>query len=337
MKQEKSRRSAELSEHIPEMVVRLLRRIEADPHERVALVGFGEGMKWLYRLLSEQGASPLLCDWRDEFVGYDCSGGLVTRLESVTALDDVLLVLCVGDDVDAMKSGVTYLMDKQFERLPVIYDVVEPSDPFDQEEPYATIARRARARATSMISDHKLFNLIQYVKNTAGVEGEVVEFGTFNGGSSAMIVEAVNHYGVKPVALFDSYEGIPASKYGLDYRWTGAFSNNSYAQVRDAFKDCPHVRIIRGNFVKTHTEIAGRVSFCHIAVDTLEAAKTLLEAMWPRLSPGGIIAVDDYGSFPNAIPLTVECDVFCREHPEAFAFLSHHTGIFIMKRECSAQ
>lgn len=334
MKQERSRRSVELAEHIPEIVTRLLRRIESDPHERIALLGFSEAMKWIYRLLAEAGRPPLLCDWRPEFVGYDCSGGTVVHIDRIRSLDDPLLVLCV-DDVNAIKSGVRHLIENRFDDVATIYEVAEPYEPYDQEEPYRTIATRARARAQSMIADDKLFNLIQYIKCTTGIDGEVVEFGTFNGGSSAMIVEAVNHYGVRPVALLDSFEGIPRSRYGLDYRWTGSFSNNSYAEVKAAFSDCPHVRVIKGNFVETHKAITGRVSFCHIAVDTLEASHTLLDAVWPRLSPGGIIVVDDYGSFPNAIPLTVAADRFAESHPDAFAFLLHWTGMFLMKRHGS--
>ena len=43
--------------------------------------------------------------------------------------------------------------------------------------------------------------------------------------------------------------------------------------------------------------------------------------MWPKLSPRGIIAVCDYGSFPNAIPLTVFLDEFIKKiNSDAFVF-----------------
>ena len=38
--------------------------------------------------------------------------------------------------------------------------------------------------------------------------------------------------------------------------------------------------------------------------------------MWPKLSVGGIIVARDYGSFPNALPLTVYVDNFIKNIDE---------------------
>ncbi|MEQ1772373.1 MAG: TylF/MycF/NovP-related O-methyltransferase [Burkholderiales bacterium] len=332
IKLDKNPLSLTTEHYIPELVRKLLLRIEAESFTNIALYGFSEPMKWLYRLLRERGGKSKLYDWRNDLVGYDCGGGIVEHVSKIKDAKDTLLVVCV-DNHDAIKAGIRYLIDNHYDSLPAIYELTEPHDPFTLEHPFRGIRERARARAISMISDEKLFNLAQYIGLTAHIEGTVVEFGSFQGGSSAVIIEAVNHFGKKPVMIFDSYEGIPKSRYGLDHRWQMTFSNNSYAQVKNAFKDCDNVQVIKGNVIDTMKMVKAPVTFCHIAIDTLEACEAALNAIWPMLAPEGIIVVDDYGSYPNCIPLTVMTDKFCEGKLEAFKFLTQWTGVFIMKRK----
>ena len=54
-----------------------------------------------------------------------------------------------------------------------------------------------------------------------------------------------------------------------------------------------------------------------MASDTYESGELLLNFMWPKLSKGGIICVCDYGSYPNALPLTVYVDNFKTIEDEA--------------------
>lgn len=318
--------------YLPEVVPKLLKRIEAEKFANIALYGFSEPMKWLYRLLRERDLQPRLYDWRQDFVGYDCGGGVVEHVEEIEGARDTLLVVCV-DDPEAIKAGIRYLIENDYDSLPSIYELMEPHDPFAREQPFRGIRERARSRAISMVTDEKLFNLVQYIGLTAHIEGTVVEFGSYQGGSSAVIVEAVNHFGKKPVLIFDSYEGIPKSKYGLDHRWHMSFSNNSYAQVKNAFRDCENVQVVKGNVLDTMNMVKAPVTFCHVAIDTLEACEAALNTIWPILAPEGIIVVDDYGSYPNCIPLTVMTDKFCEGKSDAFKFLTQWTGVFIMKRK----
>ena len=323
--------SRSINYYVPPLVGKLLARIEQERFSRIGLFGFSDAMKWLYRILREKGIQTELYDWRNDFVGYDCGGGVVRNVKEVNDATDILLVLC-PDNVNQMRDAVSFLLDNKLTKTPVIYEATEGYNPFYQESPYKEIAAKAKARAISMIEDEKLHNLIQSIKGIAHVPGEVVEFGTFNGGSAAIIVEAVNHFGKKPVLLFDTFKGIPKSRYGLDHRWSGTFSNNSYAQVKNAFKDLDHVQVFDGPVAETHTKVKGPVSFCHIAIDTLESAELLINYIWPMLSPGGMISVDDYGSFPNCLPLTVITDRLLKDRKPAFMWHTvATTGFFAIK------
>ena len=48
-------------------------------------------------------------------------------------------------------------------------------------------------------------------------------------------------HGCSMVWLFDTFSGIPDSRYGLDFHWNGSFADNSYAAVKDAFLDMKNV------------------------------------------------------------------------------------------------
>tara|TARA_B100000965_G_scaffold405215_1_gene438378 strand:- start:1038 stop:2045 length:1008 start_codon:yes stop_codon:yes gene_type:complete len=320
-----------VEDYYPKVTSRLLNRILKVNPKDVVLFGFSDNMKWLLRLLQENSITPILTDWREKYANYDCGGHQMVPLEKLEDTEDTLLVVCV-EEINDLKDGINFLFNLGKHKLKIIYDRTDLNIPFRQEEPYKGISDRARKRAISMISDAQLFDLIQYIDQTKDVEGDVVEYGSLYGGSGAVIAEAVKHFGEKPVWLFDTFSGIPDSRYGLDFHWNGSFSDNSYAAVRDAFSDMSNVKVIKGNICETYNKVTNPISFGYLASDTIESGELLMNFMWPKLSPGGIICVCDYGSFPNAIPLTVYIDEFIKKiASEAFIFRADNCGIFIRK------
>jgi O-methyltransferase len=318
-------------DYVPAVVNRLLNRIISIQPEKAVLYGFSKNMRWLLRLMREMGCDPALADWRTKFIGYDCGGKKVRSITDFRSEKNCLLIMAL-EDIGSIKEGMKYLFFNELNDLPVIYDRTEYYSHFHQEDPYRLISERARNRAISMISDAQLFDLIQYVSLTKNVPGDVVEFGSLYGGSGAIIAEALNHYGKRPLWLFDTFKGIPQSRYGLDYCWNNSFTDNSFSEVRDAFKDLDNVKVIAGNILETFNLVTNPISFGYLASDTLESGEALLNFMWPKLSPGGIIAVCDYGSFPNCIPLTMYCDHFFSDKQDAFIFYPANLGIFVMKK-----
>jgi len=324
--------SLSVADYIPSVVQRLLKRIDAEEFSQIALYGFSDNMKWLFTLLRERKVDAILCDWRNEFIEYDCGGKDLVSVDSLNDNPNTLVVICV-EEIQEMKGAIRYLIDNKMSKMPVIYDRSEDHSPYHQEQPYKGIAERARSRAISMIAEAQLFDLIQFIGLTKDVDGDVVEYGSLHGGSGAIISEAVKHFGEKPVWLFDSFAGIPKSRYGLDHRWAGSFSNNSFSEVKSAFKDMDNVTVVNGNICETYDTVKNDISFGYLASDTLETGELLLNFMWPKLSLGGIIAICDYGSYPNCVPLTVMTDKFFEDKPDAFIFHPTRVGIFIMKRE----
>lgn len=322
-----------VEDYYPKVVVRLLNKILNVNVEKVVLYGFSDNMKWLIRLLLQRSIIPILADWREKFIGYDCGGYKVVSVDELEDSSKTLLTIC-EEEINHMKDGIGYLHSLGKNKIKVIYDRTDSNLPFVQEEPYKGISERARARAISMISDAQLFDLIQFIENTKDVNGDVLEYGSLHGGSGAVIAEAVKFFGKKPVWLFDTFDGIPESRYGLDFHWNGSFSNNSFKQVRDAFSDMENVSVVKGNICDTYNKATDNpISFGYLASDTLESGELLMNYMWPRLSPGGIIAVCDYGSFPNALPLTVYLDKFIKKiKSKAFIYRPEKMGLCLVKK-----
>jgi len=320
-------------DYIPEVVNRLINKINSSMMDKIVLYGFGDNMKWLYRILRENGIDPILCDWRKKYIKYDCGGENLVSIDSIKNDDKTIVISCI-DEINDLKNSINYIIENNFSELKIIFDISESNSPFNNENPYKDIAKRALNRARSMISNEQLFDLIQFISQTKSVEGDILEFGSLHGGSGAVIAEAVNHYcKEKKVFLFDTFSGIPDSKYGLDYHWKNSFSNNSYEEVKNAFSDMKNVSVIKGNIIDTHKIINNKISFLYLASDTFETGKLILNKFWKKISKGGIIAICDYGSFPNCLPLTVYVDIFIEnKQNEIFVYRPERVGIFIIKK-----
>ena len=63
--------------YIPDVSKRLFQKIIESNSKKIALIGFGENLRWLNRLLKEIKINPLLLDWRKEYKSFDCGGDIV--------------------------------------------------------------------------------------------------------------------------------------------------------------------------------------------------------------------------------------------------------------------
>ncbi len=333
MKNKKEFEPVQVDQYYPKIVIRLLEKILKLNSKKIVLFGFSDNMKWLVSLLCQKSIEVDLYDWRQKFINYDCGGKYILHVDNLKDDPDTFIIVC-EEEINSLKNGISYLQKLGKNKINVIYDKSSPNLPFREEEPFKSIASNAQNRAISMISDTQLFDLIQFIKQTRKVEGDVVEFGSLHGGSGAVIAEAVKYFGEKQIWLFDTFEGIPVSKYGLDYNWNGSFSNNSFSEVRNAFKDLKNVKVIKGNIGETYKLVQNKISFGYIASDTYETVEILLKFLWSKLSVDGIICICDYGSFPNALPLTVFVDEFIEKiEDEVFTYRPDKFGIFLIKKK----
>ncbi len=322
-----------MEDYIPNVVKRFFKKINTEKFNKIVLLGFSDNMKWLNTILKKNELDFRLADWRSEFLEYDCGGDKLTSILDIDDSDATLVIVC-NEKINEIKDAINFIIDNHLMKFKYLFDNYIDNDPFNHESPYMEIAFKAKSRAISMISNDQLFDLIQFIEQTSEVEGDIVEFGSLHGGSGAVIAEAVNYFSPqKKVLLFDTFKGIPKPKYGLDYHWGDSFMNNSFMEVSKAFSDLKNVDVIQGNLNQTHVKVENRISFGYIASDTYESGILLLDYLWNKLNKGGIIAICDYGSFPNCYPITVAVDRFLKEKKnEVFVYRPSKLGIFILKK-----
>jgi hypothetical protein len=193
-----------------------------------------------------------------------------------------------------------------------------PSIPPDIDtEAAATIAR---VRPYTMTSPERLFSLIQAVRHVcaAKIPGDVVECGVWRGGSMMAVARTLVECGerTRPLHLFDTFEGMSSPgekdvdidgqeagallrsqrKEDPDSVWCYAPLEEVRARLADTGYDMSHVRFIKGKVEDTIPAHAPeRITILRLDTDWYESTRHELEHLYPRLSPGGVLIVDDYG------------------------------------------
>ena len=160
-----------------------------------------------------------------------------------------------------------------------------------------------------------LWNLCQDVF-TQGVPGCLVECGVWRGGSSAIMGLALRHAREeRNLHLFDSFEGLPepgerdgaAAVTYSDGRSQGALASihkceAGLAEVQGLLleklrlpKKCVqfHVGWFQ-NTVPADALSLGQIAVLRLDGDWYESTRVCLEHLYPLLSPGGVLILDDY-------------------------------------------
>ena len=143
-----------------------------------------------------------------------------------------------------------------------------------------------------------------------GVEGDVIEAGAWRGGATVLMRAALDSStdsGDRTVWVADSFQGFPESETETPdhVRFTTFlrdfdFLAVSLEEVRENFARFGlerGVRFVPGFFKDTLPELTDRRwAIVRLDGDTYEATQVALECLYPGLSPGGYLIVDDYAT-----------------------------------------
>jgi O-methyltransferase len=166
------------------------------------------------------------------------------------------------------------------------------------------------ADALTMIGMQRLTSLQQCVETVLDqdVPGDLVECGVWRGGASILMRAVLATYGDEKrcVWLADSFAGVPppdTAHYKADkgiklHRAAGVLAV-SETQVRANFERYglldDQVRFLPGWFKDTLQDAPiDRIAVLRLDGDLYESTIQALDALYPRLSPGGFCIVDDY-------------------------------------------
>lgn len=141
----------------------------------------------------------------------------------------------------------------------------------------------------------RLVSLCNLCIQAQSVEGETIEIGCYKGRTAALLASLINH----KIILYDSFQGL--SEPGPQDTNKPPFvqgSNQADAdEVLDYFRThhLPEPVIVKKWLGELDAnELPTQIRFCHIDVDLYEPTLRAMRLVWPRMSKGGVVIVDDY-------------------------------------------
>lgn len=150
------------------------------------------------------------------------------------------------------------------------------------------------------ISEQELRIVLTQLQQTASVEGDVVEFGCYNGATSVAmgkVLQATN----KRLFLYDSFQGLPEKtsedRSLIGMQFTTGELRASKKLVADRFKQAGLKRpVIKKAWFDelTARDLPDKISFAFLDGDYYESVLVSLSLVYPRLQQGAVIVVDDY-------------------------------------------
>ena len=134
-----------------------------------------------------------------------------------------------------------------------------------------------------------------------GVQGDLIEAGTWRGGASILMRATLDSLGAddRTVVVADSFQGFPAADEDENLNAVD-FLAVPVEQVQDNFRRFGLERgvdFVEGFFEETMGRLVDRRwAVVRLDADTYEATWVALESLYPGLATGGYLIVDDYGT-----------------------------------------
>lgn len=182
------------------------------------------------------------------------------------------------------------------------------------------VATIRRVRLHTMTSPERLFALIEATRyvSRAGIQGDIVECGVWRGGSMMATALTLLECGdiSRELHLFDTYEGMAAptsrdvsvdgyaastllteqGKFDAGSAWCYATIEEVRAAMAGTGYDTDRMHFVQGKVEYTiPNDAPPKIALLRLDTDWYESTRHELEHLYPRLSPGGVLIVDDYG------------------------------------------
>jgi O-methyltransferase len=195
--------------------------------------------------------------------------------------------------------------------------------PADYDDEAKEIVRAVRP--WTMTGADKIYALIQAVRyvNRHRIPGDVVECGVWRGGSMQAAARTLLSVGdtSRDLHLFDTFDGMPPPTERDVRRSDERTAEELLAEqtrergpvwavatledVKDGFQQVPYpserIHFVQGRVEETIPEAAPeQISILRLDTDWYESTRHELEHLYPRLSPGGVLLLDDYGYWEGA-------------------------------------
>jgi hypothetical protein len=206
-------------------------------------------------------------------------------------------------------------------------------------------------RPYTMTGPEKLFALISAVRYVVRyqVPGAFVECGVWRGGSSFAAARTLLSVGddTRELYLYDTFEGMPppseadvrhdgrdaAALLDASSRAAAVWAIASLDDVKAGFDTVPYpkqrVHYVPGTVEQTiPAQAPERIALLRLDTDWYESTDHELRHLYDRLSPGGVLLIDDYGDWAGSRKAT---DEFLDRTGEPLLLLRMGTGRIAVK------
>lgn len=199
------------------------------------------------------------------------------------------------------------------------------------EQPFWEIAHKCLPYTMVLIERlYDIYKTVEYVCQH-NIEGDIVECGVLAGGSVMTAAETLSHFQStqRKIYLYDTFEGMtPPGAYDVDLAgkhcstmdpshlyWPGPFH---YELIQKNLRLCgypyDHFVLVKGPVQETLPGVMPeKIAYLRLDTDFYEPTRHELLHLFPRLVPGGVITIDDYGHYLGARKAADEYFATCRD------------------------
>jgi O-methyltransferase len=197
----------------------------------------------------------------------------------------------------------------------------KPEFPAHYDEMAQPIIRAARPYTMTRVEkQYALYLATRYVVKYR-IPGSIVECGVWRGGSMHVVARTLLAIGdtSRELHLFDTFEGMtPPTDKDVTYagepvadllssrpKTTRIWAVASLEDVQQGFEDIPYpgekIHFVKGPVESTLPEQApDQIAILRLDTDWYESTRHELRTLYDRLSPGGALIIDDYGTYQGA-------------------------------------
>ena len=197
----------------------------------------------------------------------------------------------------------------------------------EADDYYSTLMNKIKK--ISVTSTERQWALIQGLEyiNKKKIEGNLVECGVFRGGNLILMNHVCNNLNLKKyIYAYDTFSGmtIPTKddvEIGTNISandimsktqkekekgnniWCFASLEHVKSNLTKEFNNFENIKFIKGPVEETLLDLKNlpeKISFLRLDTDFYNSTKIELEILYPRLVKGGVLIIDDYGSWKGS-------------------------------------
>jgi O-methyltransferase len=156
---------------------------------------------------------------------------------------------------------------------------------------------------------YNVYQSLAYIRDNR-LPGDLVECGCALGGVAIFMKLLLRRWGMdRNIILFDTFVGPPVGSSdtiygGLPFRWNAPTENHRPGTEQNIIETCGSLegfQIVEGFVEDTLPKTTlKQLALLRLDTDFYESTKSEFEILYPKLVPGGVLIIDDYGYFQGS-------------------------------------